>query len=294
MPHQVEARTAICPDSRKRLTYRFVSELTGARKPLSDPADFRKRVTNRVDRITLMSLVLGIGMAAFVAIEPTQDWLLLLLAALAAMGAEGIIRTHPQARHFRIDAIALYVFTPTIFTLTAGLFLEDFAGGIWAAPAGFATALPFGAILNAEYHSINHRSPNYHAAHLVLNTAAYVTAFLFFVTAYDFELDLWKTVTSAGLVSMLLAADVLREETRDLRQLLTFSGVVGLLVGQTALALYFLPVEEGTSALFLLLGFYSLTGLLHHYLIDDFTALTIAEFGAISLAGIGMIVITQA
>lgn len=232
-------------------------------------------------------------MAAFVAIEPTQEWLLLLLTGLVALGSEGIIRTHPQARDFELDDIILHIFAPTVFTLVIGLFLEDFANGYAAVPAGILMALPFGAILNAEYHSINHRSPLYHAAHLMLNTTAYVTAFLFFVAIYDFDIDLWKTVAAVGIVSFILAVEILREETYDLGQLLVFSAVVGLLAAQTALAIYFLPLSGGASAVFLLLAFYSVTGVLHHYLIDDINGFTIAEFIAISLAGLGMIAVSR-
>ncbi|HZP26950.1 MAG TPA: hypothetical protein VFB90_07890 [Dehalococcoidia bacterium] len=236
-----------------------------------------------------MSLVFGLGMAAFLAIEPTQEWLLLLLSGLVALGAEGIIRTHPQSRDFELDDVVLHIFAPTVFTIVIGLFLEDFATGYAAVPAGVLMAIPFGAILNAEYHSINHRSPLYHAAHLMLNTTAYVTAFLFFVTVYDFEISLSKTVAAVGIVSFILAIEILREETYDLGQLLVFSAVVGLLAAQTAVAIYFLPFTGGASAVFLLLGFYSITGILHHYLIDDTGLPTIAEFAAISLAGLGMI-----
>jgi len=36
----------------------------------------------RSDRANLLAIVLGVGMVAYVAIEPTQGWLLLLLAGL--------------------------------------------------------------------------------------------------------------------------------------------------------------------------------------------------------------------
>ena len=50
----------------------------------------------RSDRANLLAIVLGVGMAFFLAIEPTQEWLLLLLAGLAALGTDGVLRSHPS------------------------------------------------------------------------------------------------------------------------------------------------------------------------------------------------------
>src|SRR3990172_3449543 len=97
-----------------------------------------------------MSAVFGIALAAFPPIEPTQNWLLLLLAGLVALGTDAVVRTHPRARFQRLDDTALFLFVPVLFTLSLGLFLEEVAESFWAVPAGLAPPVPFGIVLQAE------------------------------------------------------------------------------------------------------------------------------------------------
>src|SRR4030067_415184 len=49
----------------------------------------------RSDKANLLAIVLGVGMAFFLAIEPTQEWLLLVFAGLAPLGVGGVLRSHP-------------------------------------------------------------------------------------------------------------------------------------------------------------------------------------------------------
>src|SRR3989304_1945557 len=102
-----------------------------------------------------MAAVFGIGLAAFLAIEPTQNWLLLLLAGLVALGTGAVVRTPPRARFPRLDDPALFLFVPVLFPLSLGLFLEEVADSYWAVPAGLASAVPFGAVLQAEDNSVD-------------------------------------------------------------------------------------------------------------------------------------------
>ncbi len=81
-------------------------------------------LTGRLDRLHVMAALFGLGLLAFLAIEPTQNWLLLLLAGLTALGTDGIVRTHPLARTPRLDDTALYLFVPVLFALSLGLFLD--------------------------------------------------------------------------------------------------------------------------------------------------------------------------
>ncbi len=108
----------------------------------------------RIDRLHVMAGVFGIGLTAFLAIEPTQNWLLLLMALLAGLGTDGIVRTHPQSPFRHLDETALYLFVPVLFTLAVGLFLEEAAEGYWTVPAGLLAALPFAILVQAEYNSV--------------------------------------------------------------------------------------------------------------------------------------------
>lgn len=243
----------------------------------------------RLDRVHVMAAAFGIGLAAFLAIEPTQNWLLLLLTVLAGLASDGIVRTHPEGRFKRLDDTALYLFVPVLFTLAAGLFLEEAAEGYWTAPAGFLMAVPFGFALQAEYNSVHREGAAYHPARLILNVATYATAFLFYAAIYDFELALVTTIFAVSVVSVLLGIEVLREEAMETPRTLLYAGAIGLLLAEATLTLHFLPLEDTVAAIFLLLAFYLLTGLMHSYLGQRLNLRTAGEFTA--MAAIGLIII---
>ena len=249
---------------------------------------------SRLDRVHVMAAVFAIGLTSFLAIEPTQNWLLLLLSGLAALGADGIVRTHPRARFKRLDDTALFLFVPVLFTLALGLFLEEVAEGYWTLGAGLLAGVPFWAILHAEYTSVDRKSPNYQSARLVLNVATYVIAFLFFATIYDFDLGLLTASFAAGIVSLLLAIEVLREESMDTSRTLLYALAIGVLLAEAAWAAHFLPLEAGAAAVLLLLAFYFMTGLTHNYLANRLTLRTAGEFTGVALLALLIVSLSQA
>jgi hypothetical protein len=235
-----------------------------------------------------------LGLTLYLTVQPTQNWLLLLLTALAAFGTDAIVRHHPQATFERVDDTALYLFVPVLVMLSLGIFLNEVASGYWTAGAGLLSVAPFWAILRAEYESVDHMGPNYQAARLVLNGATYVVAFLFFATIYDFDLSLFTASFAAGIVSVLLAIEVLREEGMDSTRTILYSLAIGVLLGESAWTAHFLPLDESAAAVFLLLAFYLMTGLMHNYLARRLSHKTGAEFAAVALAGVIIIALSHA
>ncbi|HEU4760660.1 MAG TPA: hypothetical protein VFT91_11865 [Dehalococcoidia bacterium] len=271
-----------------------MKEFTRARAAAAErEAPTLNGLVSRLDRLHAMAALFAIGLTAFLAIEPTQNWLLLLLSGLAALGTDGIVRGHPRARFTRLDDTALFLFVPALFTLSLGLFLEEVASGYWTLAAGLLSAAPFWAIVHAEYTSVDRRSRSYPGARLVLNVATYVIAFLFFATIYDFDLGLLTGSFAAGTVSLLLAIEVLREEAMDTTRTLLYAVAIGVLLAEAAWAVYFLPLEGGMAALFLLLAFYLMTGLMHNYLADRLNLRTAAEFSAVAVVGLLIVSLSQ-
>ena len=267
---------------------------------LRDPDAFPERASQalngavtRLDRVHALAVVLALGLTAYLAIEPTQSWLLLLLSGLAALGADGVVRTHPKARFHRLDDTALFLFVPVLFTLGLGLFLEEVAGGHWTIIVGLTSVIPYWAILRAEYESVDRASDDYHYHRLILNIATYVIAFLFFATIYDFELGLATSSFAAGIVSILLGIEVLREEAMDTPRTVIYAIAIGVLLAETAWATHFLPLEGSPAAVFLLLAFYLMTGLMHSYLADRLNPRTAAEFSAVALAGLLIVTVSH-
>jgi hypothetical protein len=172
--------------------------------------------------------------------------------------------------------------------------LEEVAEGYWTLAAGLLSGVPCWAILHAEYSSVDRRAPNYQSARLVLNVATYVIAFLFFATIYDFDLGLLTASFAAGTVSVLLAIEVLREESMETPRTLLYALAIGVLLAEAAWATHFLPLEGGAAAVFLLLAFYLMTGLTHNYLADRLTLRAGSEFTGVALIGLAIVTVAQA
>lgn len=245
----------------------------------------------RSSRVMLLVGGYALGLMLFLAVEPTQPWILLVVTAAVAVGADGVLRQHPLASREEDAAwTAPLLFLPTLFTLSSGLFLEDAIGGYWVVPGVVVVAAIMMVVLFAEQASVDLNAPGYPTARFVLNIATYLTAFGFFSVVYAFDISLIPAAVTVGLVSLLLAVEVLREAEADPVRALVFAGVVGLIVAEARWVLYFLPVESYLAGVFLLLVFYLVSGLVQHHLNDDLRPPVVMEF--IGIALIGVVIVT--
>jgi len=105
-------------------------------------------------RIPLLAVVFAIGLAMFISIDPVRPWILLALTAIMGLGADGIIRSHPRGEFHTIADTAPYLFVPVLFTLSAGLFLEDVVLSYWAAPAVVGAGVLMGAPVDLAEHRL--------------------------------------------------------------------------------------------------------------------------------------------
>ena len=249
---------------------------------------------SRLDRIYVLAIVFALGLTAYLAIEPTQRWLLLLLAGLSALGTDAVVRGHPKAHFHNLDDTVLFLLVPALFTLGLGLFLEEVATGHWTIAAGLLSVFPYWAILKAEYDSVDRAAANFQSTRLILNVATYVIAFLFFAAIYDFELSVIAASFAAGMVAVLLGIEVLREEALDNFKTATHALAIGILLAQAAWVTHFLPLEGAAAAVFLLLAFYLSTGIMHNYLAGRLNARTGSEFAAVAAAGLAIVIVSQA
>ena len=118
-------------------------------------------------------------------------------------------------------------------------------------------------------------------------------AFLFFATIYDFDLSLLTSAFAAGIVSFLLAIEVLREEEMDTSRTMFYALAIGLLLAETAWATHFLPIDGSAAAVFLLLALYLMTGMMHNYLGDRLSLRTASEFTVVALAGLLVVTVSH-
>jgi hypothetical protein len=266
-----------------------VKEFTRFRVPELFPDRASHALTGtitRLDRVHAFAGVFALGLTLFLAVEPTENWLLLLLTGLTAIGSDNIVRSHPRGEFHRIDDTALFLFVPVLFTLSAGLFFEEVVGGHWTVLIGLASVVPYWFILRAEYESVDRDHPGYHYQRLILNFATYVIALFFFLTIYDFDLDLVTSAFAAGIVSVLLGIEVLREEAMDTSRTITYALAIGVLLAEAVWATHFLPLDANGAAVFLLVAFYLMTGLMHNYLASRLSARTAVEFAGVAVGGL--------
>jgi len=241
-------------------------------------------------RVPLLVAAFSVGLLLFLAVEPTKPWILLVLTVLVAIGADGILRDHPQgAREEDVAWTAPLLFLPTLLALGGGLFLEDALTGYWVLPGVLLTAVLMGAVLYAAHISVDGDTSGYAGARFVLNIGTYLTAFAFYAVVYAFDVSLVPAALTVGLVSLLLAVEVLREAEGDPIRALVFAGVVGLVVAEARWALYFLPLESYLAGVFLLIVFYVASGLVQHHLNDDLRGPVLTEFAIMGAVGVAIV-----
>jgi len=245
---------------------------------------------SRTGRIPLLAIAFALGLALFITIDPPRPWILLVVTALVALGADGIYRLHPRADFHTIADTAPHLFVPVLFSLSAGLFLEDVVLSYWAAPAVIGAGTLMGAALYAEHISVEPHSESYPAARFVLNVVTYLTAFGFYAVVYGFDVELAPAAFAVGLVSMLLSIEVFREAEADPIRALVFAAVIGVIVGEARWVLYFIPLEGFLAGVFLLLVFYLTTGVISHYLTDHLEHSVLLEFALVTAAGLAIVV----
>jgi hypothetical protein len=259
--------------------------------PLGDaPAAAARVGVSRTGRIPLVAVVFGIGLALFISIDPVQPWILLALTAIMGLAADGIVRAHPRGQFQTVADTSPYLFVPVLFTLSAGLFLEDVILSYWTVPAVIGASLLMAATLYAEHTSVETDHPSFPLARFVLNVITYMTAFGFFAVVYGFDVDLLPASFAAGLISMLLAVEIFREAEADPLRALVFAAVIGVIAGEARWVLYFIPLEGFLAGIFLLLVFYLTTGVISHYLTEHLNAAVLLEFAAVTAAGLAIVV----
>jgi len=238
----------------------------------------------------LFALVFSAGLALFISIDPVQPWILLVLTALVAIGADGVIRSHPHGEFHTIADTAPYLFVPVLFTLSAGLFLEDVVLSYWAVPSVIGAGVLMGAALYAEHVSVDPEGGSFPAARFVLNVVTYLTAFGFYAVVYGFDVDLLPAAFAVGLVSMLLSIEIFREAEADPARALVFAAVIGVIVAEARWVLYFIPLDGFLAGVFILLVFYLATGVISHYLTEHLDRNVLLEFAFVTAAGLAIVI----
>jgi hypothetical protein len=236
------------------------------------------------------SAVSTIAFLGFVLIEPTPRWLALFGAIIAALGTDGVLRAARRQVFAAGADTTPFLFLPALFALGAPVFIEYNVEGFWVIPAALIAGLAFGGTVIAECASVREDEPLRVPARFYAAAATYFVVFALFSLAYAFDLGLTASVMAVALISLLLAVELLRDDQIDALETIVLSAVVGVIVGEARWVLQYMPIDGYLAGLTLLLLFYFTTGVAHAYVTRQLDRTVAAEYGAVALAGIVLVV----
>jgi hypothetical protein len=123
-----------------------------------------------------------------------------------------------------------------------------------------------------------------------LDLIAYLLALIFFTVIYRTRLRSLVTATQMTAVASLLALSVLRHERQRISQVLLYSGLVGLILGETTWALNYWRANALTVGVLLMLLFYVFVGLIQQHVRQRLNRRVVIEFLGVAVLGIGIVI----
>jgi hypothetical protein len=244
-------------------------------------------------RCAVLSLLVLVGLVAFLGIRPHQPWLLWLTTAIAALATDGAVRSHRLWSDRQAFASAIYAGLPAIAVLGAGLFIHEAFDGYARTFVAILPAAAVGLVAYAEYRTVDFDSARYGSLRLFLAIATYVAAFALFTILSRQEVGLLVSAAGVAAVSAVLSLDLLRENRLFGEGALLLAAAIGLSVGELRLALYFFPLDSLLAGALLIIGFYFAAGLVHHLLDHDLEWSTAAEYVLVAAGGTAAVVVTR-
>jgi hypothetical protein len=242
-----------------------------------------------VDRVNLLTLVVGVLGAFFILRGDVV--VLFLLPVIAALGLDGVLRSHPAARFRGGAATAQQLVCPVAFAVAAPMFFRYVSSGYWGFLAAIVAGLAFGLTAYAAYFTLDSDTAAGSSARLVLLAAAYagVFGFLSAFYAHDFALPLAAGI--AWLVASLFAIEVFRDAELGLFDAVVYSLVAGLVLAQVRWAAAFVRIDGLLAAMLLLLVFYVTTGIALSAITHRLDRRVAMEFVVVGVLGLVIVVI---
>jgi hypothetical protein len=243
-------------------------------------------------RLNLLILLTAIVTAVlFVYLATGQPLVLLLSVAIAVLGVDGLLRTNPSADLRSYADTAVYVIAPGLFTLGAGVFFRYTVSGFWTFPTAILSGVALGGIIYAEYRSVGADSEQLLTLRLILNLAAYLAAFSLYTALYNQVLPLLVASLLVGLVSSLVALDILREVDLPTVMLVVYSVTLGFVMLETRWALNFISLDGWLGGVFILVVFYVASQALEARLTGRLDRRAALEYATVAAVGVLLVVV---
>ena len=244
--------------------------------------------------MAVLTAVVTLTLLVFLAVEPTPRWLLLIAAAVAALGMDGTLRGTWREPFASGADTTPALFLPALYVFAAPILIEHNVGGYAVIPWTLVAGAGFAAIVVAEVLSVRTGAPLYPYARLVASGATYFVAFTLLAMTFVLAPGLPAALVATWLVCAMLGIELLREGEVDPVETALFSAIAALVVAQARWLLFFLPVDGYLAGLALLIAFFLAVGLLHAHVTRQLTAVVAAEYVAVAALGLALVIAARA
>jgi hypothetical protein len=214
----------------------------------------------------------------------------LILAIAASAGAESLIRLHPKRQANRLGLTWVYWALPAAMSIITVVLLPSLPTRLLQVLVILIAGVLLTVAFFSLYATVEPGQPGFRRARLWLDALAYGVALLLFLFVYQARTRSLLSGTLIALTATLLAVELLRTSSNEMRRVLIYSAVIGLLLGEMTWALNYWPLLPGlTGGLLLLLGFYLAIGIALQSLQGRLTKRVMIEFGVFAVIAVILI-----
>ena len=217
------------------------------------------------------------------------------IALLTASGTERTIRTHPLfADHAPNSGGRTWLFwgLPAAVSILAVLLAPLAITPLFQAGGALLSGGLISIILFNLYATADRESPSYRRARIFLNVLTYASVLALFLLVYQTRTRSLLSGSLIAATAALLAVELLRDAVPRVNVVLSYAGLVGIVLGEAAWALNYWPLTGASGGLLLLLIFYLFVGLARHGMQEGrLTRKVVLEYSAFAILALALIVL---
>lgn len=235
-------------------------------------------------QVTVLGSPLAINLSAF-------NLMILLILGLAVTGTAVFLRSHPFWDQAALQNTIMFWIVPGLLSMALAAWLNRMHGGVgWALVLlGCLILLPLALLV--EYGEIDAAVQDGNWRPWAQMALLNLTAVILFTVIYDARLRSLVSGTAVLIIATLLSARLYWPLTPNLRQTFLYAAIVGLALGQMTWVFNYWRLSGLQGGFLLLLLFYSLAGLLQHYLAGQFAdkgngRRILLEYGGVIVIGL--------
>lgn len=225
-------------------------------------------------------------------LEISGYWMIVsVLVIVASTGTDMLIRSRPRRGDGQEDQSTFVAWiVPGLTVLVAARILAATPSWPLWLMGLIITGITFGAVVTAEYLLVDAKLGAGSRARLLLNVVAYILILSLYAIIYQTRSRSLITVSATGVASFLIALHLLYAAQAGLKRTALLAGIISIILGECSWALNYCRVSMWSGSLFLLLVFYTSSGLATQHLKGKLTPQLLVEFAGVALIGIGLLI----